>query len=255
MRILSQNSFKLKIKYDSIKNSSILTSRLKMSAIIRAKNIGYIYYNELDEDTKYNIAKDVFRNLSIIYRDTKGKYIFDFEKLGIDDRVDKVVVDSISQDDMISYFNKYYIKNENDVNNLFTTVYKHEYVVPVASASLFMDTTTGNILELETNINDFIVNTYRRFISTPQGSVPFIPWFGTRIKEYLHDLSVYQVEEMLQAEMDGLTGMLKSYLAENNIAEYNINVKVETIENIEYGIVKYKINVYINDVNYTITIH
>lgn len=117
-----------------------------------------------------------------------------------------------------------------------------------------MDCSLKDITALETNIKEFIVSVYRRFLSTQNGSIPFIPWFGTNIKQYLYKLSSYQAAEMIQGELDGITHSLKMYFVENDIADIDFSALVQVIDNKEYDVVQYKILLTVDNAKYSIII-
>ena len=251
MAIINTSDYNIKINYTDITNNPLLANLLPLTIIAKAKDVGYIYYGDLDEQLKYNIAYTLFKDRGIIkIGDDFDTEVLDHSKLPFTDRTDLQPIEEIGQATIINYFIKYNI----EVNSLLVTVYKNEYQTIIKIPSIFMDVKPDDLFTFETDINNFIITVYRKFISTPYGSIPFFPWYGTRIKEYLHELSATQVGEMLQAEIDGISGVLKTYFVQNNVLEYNFSAEVITEENVEYGIVEYKIVIIINDIQYTITI-
>jgi len=248
--MLGSTSYKLKINYSNIKTSPILTSVLPLTVIAKARNIGHIYYADLDIQSKYKIAYLIFKKIGVIYPNINNINVIDYSELPFSRKTGTEAVSNVTQEDLIEYFIKYNIH----VKNLLITVYNKEWVTAVDIPSIFMDVKSDDILVLETDIDKMIMNTYRKFLSTPQGSIPFLPWFGTRIKHYLHELSVYQVSEMLQGEIDGVTNALKIYFTEKNILDYEFSAQVSIEENTQYYQIEYKILIKINDKHYTIAI-
>ena len=251
MSIINTTDYNIKINYSDITNNPLLANLLPLTIIAKAKDTGHVYYNDLDNQLKYNIAHALFKDQGIIrIKSRADNEVLDHSKLPFTDRSGLQPIEEIDQATLIEYFIKYNI----EVNSILVTVYKNEYQTLIKVPSIFLDVKPDDLFTLESDINEFIVTVYRKFISTPYGSIPFLPWYGTKLKEYLHDLSAAQVGEMLQAEMDGITGILKVFFAQNNILNYNFSAEVITEENIEYGIVNYKILIIINDVQYTITL-
>ena len=251
MVIINTTDYNIKINYNDIVNNPLLANLLPLTIIAKAKDIGYIYYNELDDQLKYNIVYTLFKSQGIIkIGDDFDTEAIDHSKLPFTDRSDLQPIKEIGQAILIDYFIRYNI----EVNSLLVTVYKNEFQTVIKVPSIYMDVKSDDLFTLETDVNEFIITVYRKFISTPYGSIPFLPWYGTRIKEYLHELSTTQVGEMLQAEIDGISGILKTYFVQNNVLDYNFSAEVVTEENIEYGVVEYKIVIIINNVQYTITI-
>jgi len=248
--LINIQDYNIKITYSEITTNSTLVNLLPLTVIAKAKEVGYVYFDDFDNNLKYKIALQMFRNSGIIKLNNQGIESLDHSKLPFTDRIDLQPIDEIDEITMIDYFFRYNI----EVDNILVTVYKTEYQISIQVPSVFMDTLPNDINLLETNVEEFIITVYRRYISTPYGSIIFMPWYGTKIKEYLHDLSVYQVEEMLQAEMDGVTYLLKNYFILNNILDLDFYVEVKAEENIEYGIVKYRIIITINNTQYTITV-
>ena len=251
MAIINTSDYNIKINYADITNNPLLANLLPLTIIAKAKDVGYIYYSDLDDQLKYNIAYTLFKNQGIIK--ISGSFdteVLDHSKLPFTDRSDLQPIEEINQVTLIDYFIRYNI----EVNSLLVTVYKNEYQTVIKVPSIFMDVKPDDLFTFETDINEFIITVYRKFISTPYGSITFLPWYGTRIKEYIHELSPTQVSEMLQAEIDGISGILKTFFVENNILDYNFTAEVIAEENTEYGIVNYKIVIIINNVQYTITI-
>ena len=247
---MQQNIYALKIYYIDIKKSILLTSTLPLTIIARAKNAGYIYYNDFDIQTKYKIAVELFKQHGIIFIGDNDIKMLDCKSLPFIGKNDSESVDDIGQNNIIEYFIKYNIQ----VKNILTTVFHKEYITAVKLPSIFMDCSLKDITALETNIKEFIVSVYRRFLSTQNGSIPFIPWFGTNIKQYLYKLSSYQAAEMIQGELDGITHSLKMYFVENDIADIDFSALVQVIDNKEYDVVQYKILLTVDNAKYSIII-
>jgi len=250
MALINIQDYNIKIAYTHIENNPVLITLLPLSIISKAKELGFVYYDDFNKELKYKVAYRLFKDNNIVRINEEGVECLDHTKLPFTDRIDLQPLAEIDDDLLIDYFFRYNI----EVKNILVTVFKNEYQISIKVPSIFMDTVFDDIETLETDIEQFIVVVYRRFISTANGSIPFMPWYGTNIKKYLHDLSVHQVEEMLQAEMDGLTYMLKNYFLINNILNYDFDATVKTEENSEYGTVEYKIIITINETRYTITI-
>ena len=247
---MKNNNYSIKIYYADIKNSPLLTSVLPLTVISRAKNAGHIYYSDLSQDVQYKIAYGLFKNIGIISPNPDNILEIDYYKLPFTGKTGSEPAANVSQADMISYFIEYNIK----IRNLLTTVYKKENVTAISIPDIFMDCLPDNLFALETSIDEFIVTVYRRFLSISSGSVPFIPWFGTRIKQYLHELSAYQAAEMMQGELNGITNVLKIYLAENGIADMDFSAEVSVMENEEYSSVQYRVLITVNNARYSITV-
>ena len=249
-QIVNISNYNLKISFEDIKINPLLTNLFPITLLSKLKTQGYLYLSDLQIQLQKKIAIMLFSNIYVITVTVDGTQQLDHSLLPFTDRSDKQPLSEISDEQLIEYFIKYNII----VKNLFATVYKEEYKVAINIPSVFLDLKSESLDELQTDISQYIIDNYRRFISIPAGTIPFQPWYGTRIKEYLHNLSQYQVEEMLQTEIDGITGSLKSYFIEHGILDYEIQADVAMIENIEYGTVEYKIAITINNQNYLIRI-
>ena len=247
---MENNNYSIKIYYADIKSSSLLTSVLPLTVISRAKNIGHIYYSDLSQDVQYKIAYGLFKNIGIISPNSDNILEIDYYKLPFTGKTGSEPVSNVSQEDLISYFIEYNIK----IKNLLTIVYEKENVTAINIPDIFMDCLPDNLFALETSIDEFIVTVYRKFLSTSSGSIPFIPWFGTRIKQYLHELSAYQAAEMIQGEVEGVTNTLKIYFVENDIADTDFLAEVSVMENNEYSSVQYRILITVNNAKYSITV-
>ena len=248
--ILNISIYDLKINYIDILNNSLLANLLPITLIGKIKSDGYEYFTKIQHDLQKNIAILLFTKANVIRTQVNGDRVLVHSLLPFTDRSDDQLLSEISDDDLITYFIKYNL----EVKNLFTTVYKNEYKVAIEIPSVFLDLKSNEITDLQTDMSEYIINIYRKFISTPIGQIPFQPWYGTRIKEYLHTLSEYQVADMLQIEMNNITGSLKSYLVTNDIMDYDVKAEVNVIENAEYGAVEYKILITINEQKYSINI-
>jgi len=248
--IVNIANYNLKIYYNDIIKNPLLVNLMPVTLIADIKNKNYIYFDELKNDVKYNIAVMLFEENDIISINTDGDREINYAMLPFTGRTDIDLLANVSNDDLINYFMSYNIT----INNLFATVYKHEYEVSVFIPSVFMDLKPDSMSKLQTEIDQFIIDIFRKFISTPLGSIPFEPWYGTRIKEYLQQLSKHQVQEMIQLEVNGLAGSIKSYLITNDIANYDINTEVKLIDNGIYASIEYHIGIKINNKNYVIKI-
>ena len=248
---MTDNIYKLKIFYSQIVTDQTLMDIIPLTLVSRAKEVGYTYYNNLAPDAQYKIAIKLFKRAGIIHTNELYIQVLDYAKLQLNERTDQVPVSSIPQDELINNFILYNI----NVQNLFAVVYPKENVVAVAIPSFFMDTTLNDITRLQTKLDEFILDAYTVFLSTPAGTVPFIPWFGTNLKKYLHDMTPYQAEEMLQFELDGLTINLRRYLSSAGLdSAIEFSADVNLIENEETSQVIYKIVILINNKSYTIEI-
>ena len=247
---MQNNIYAIKIYYADIKNSPLLTSILPLTVISRAKSVDHIYYSELDRQMQYKIAYGLFKEIGIITPNSENELVIDYSKLPFTGKTGTDLVENVSHSDMISYFIEYNIK----IKNLLTTVYKKENVTAISIPDVFMDSLPDDLFALETSVKEFIVTVYRRFLSTSSGSIPFIPWFGTRIKQYLYELSVYQVAEMIQGELDGITNALKIYFIEKDIADFDFTAHVDIKENNLFDEVQYRILVTVDNAKYSITV-
>ena len=121
MSIINTSEYNIKINYTDITNNPLLANLLPLTIIAKAKDVGYIYYSDLDDQLKYNIAYTLFKNQGIIK--IEGNFdteVLDHSKLPFTERSDLQSIEEINQTILIDYFVRYNI----EVNSLLVTVTK-----------------------------------------------------------------------------------------------------------------------------------
>ena len=236
---------KIKIYYEQVVNDYELMRLIFPPTILyRIKNDGYIYWDDLTKQIRYDVAVYIFRKQDVIRANIYGQDTIYFDKFTYPEYSNKQpeLVENVSQSDMIKYFEDY-----NRLYNVFVSVNENEYeTATFAPNAIFMDTELSNLNSMQLDYQKFVLDSLYVFLNTHRGSIPFLPAFGTKIKEYLHSLDIYTVADVLKTE---LAQFLDNFIVK--AAQYDIeldinqlDVKVE--ETIEHATIKLIVVVQLN---------
>ncbi len=244
---------KIKLYYSDIVKIPGITSVLDPVFLSKVYNNKYFYLNELDFETQYQVSVKILRYQKVIYFNfDEGCDYVAYSQFNIDENYQNdMKLSEISEQEIIDNLIKF--NNLYNINKV-PVVYSADGSSVSKYPSIFMD--IKNIINWQSDIHEFILNCFKIFLMTPRGTVTFNPEFGTKIKEYLHKLTINQIKEMVEYELNNYALDLFNYLKQY---DENVNIKINTevkivTDGITNSIKNLEINIYINNVKYTINI-
>lgn len=219
---------RIKVYYEQVVNDFNLMRLLIPSTVLyRIKNEGYLYWDDISSDVKYQIALYIFKKRSVIRLNSNSQEMIYFDKFNDPALINEPpkLVSDVSKDEMIKYFEIYNRTTEDVFANVNVDEYKVSISVP---NNIFMDIEHPDHNRFILDYEQFALNTISTFLQTFKGQIAFMPFWGSNIKEYLHTLSPQGIADALRYELQNLLD--------------NLRVKAQ-MQGVDFEVSKLKINV------------
>ena len=242
---------RIKIYYEQVANDFNLMRLLIPSTVLyRIKNEGYLYWDEISPDVKYQIALYIFKKRNIIRLNSNAQEMIYFDKFNDPALVNNPpkLVSDVSEEEMIQYFETYNRTTEDVFANVNVDEYKVSVTVP---NDIFMDIEHPDHNRFILDYEQFALNTINVFLQTFKGQVVFLPFWGSNIKEYLHTLSPQGIADALRYELQNLLDILR-VKAQAQSVNFEINqLKIDVNESSTHAKVSVSVYLIINQNEYT----